>query len=63
MQISEAIFSLKTPAIEPAGFEKDAKFWCYVCAVDVEKHNHTELYTIKFDGLIQHIGRYLELDH
>ena len=49
---------LFTPEVRDVDFEQGAKFWCYFCVEEVEKHQRVEMTTILIGGLLEHIARY-----
>ena len=57
LQISAAKKTLFTPEVRDVGFEQGARFWCYYCAEEVDKHQNVETTTVLMAGLLAHIAR------
>ncbi|KAK3594609.1 hypothetical protein CHS0354_015000 [Potamilus streckersoni] len=55
-KIQTAKATLFNPEIQPLEFEKGAKFWCYFCAKEVEKHTQEDFCVIQYGGLLCHIA-------
>ncbi|XP_013390184.1 coiled-coil domain-containing protein 84 [Lingula anatina] len=53
-KVQAAKNAMKTPLAHELSWEMGAKFWCYFCAEDVEKHTRTEEGTVEYGGFIQH---------
>ena len=48
---------LFSPEVRDVEFEEGAKFWCYFCAEEIEKHQRVEMTTVMAAGLLEHIAR------
>ncbi|KAL3882355.1 hypothetical protein ACJMK2_028708, partial [Sinanodonta woodiana] len=55
-KIQTAKATLFNPEIQPLDFEMGAKFWCYFCAKEVEKHTREEFCIVQYGGLLCHIA-------
>ncbi|KAL3886974.1 hypothetical protein ACJMK2_026930 [Sinanodonta woodiana] len=55
-KIQTAKATLLNPEIQPLDFEMGAKFWCYFCAKEVEKHTREEFCIVQYGGLLYHIA-------
>ena len=57
-QISAAKKMLFAPVAREADFEYGAKFWCYFCEEQCEKHKIVEMTTVLVAGLLEHVARW-----
>ncbi|KAL3886981.1 hypothetical protein ACJMK2_026937 [Sinanodonta woodiana] len=55
-KIQTAKATLFNPEIQSLDFEMGAKFWCYFCAKEVEKHTREKFCIVQYGGLLCHIA-------
>ena len=48
---------LFAPVAKEPDFEVGAKFWCYFCEEEYDKHKVIEMTTLLAAGLLEHIAR------
>ena len=56
-QIDSVKKELFSPRADSLEFEQNAKFWCYFCTSEFDKHSSLDDCTVIGSGLIHHIAR------
>ncbi|CAH1798108.1 unnamed protein product [Owenia fusiformis] len=54
-KIKAAMADINSPAVHDYAWESGAKFWCYFCAKEIEKHQRQDEVAIKNAGLLEHL--------
>ncbi|CAG2201699.1 unnamed protein product [Mytilus edulis] len=54
-KVKSAKSTLDRPDLQDTGFEIGAKFWCYFCVDEFDKHLQLDTCIVKFGGLLEHI--------
>lgn len=55
-KVKEARRTIKNPQVEKYSPHHDDKFWCYCCAVEVQKHVSDSNITVLYGGLLEHMS-------
>ena len=56
-QVRAALRDMYVAHIESHTWEVGAKFWCYFCKHECEKHEVLDEVTVRNSGIIQHLAR------
>ncbi|XP_067293916.1 coiled-coil domain-containing protein 84 isoform X2 [Pseudorasbora parva] len=55
-KVKEARRTIKNPQVEKYSPYHDEKFWCYCCALEVQKHVSDSNITVLYGGLLEHMS-------
>ncbi|XP_026068196.1 centrosomal AT-AC splicing factor isoform X1 [Carassius auratus] len=55
-KVKEAKRTIKNPQVEKYSPDHDEKFWCYCCALEVQKHVTDSNISVLYGGLLEHMS-------